>query len=515
MSHSNSGAAQVRGKLRKSIEQIEQEAHNHGLTRSLSAFQLIMLGIGSTIGAGIYVMTGTAAAEYAGPAILLSFVVAGLSCLFTALSYGELSSTMPVAGSAYSYAYVSMGEVAAWATGWLLLLEYGISCAGVASGFSGYATSLLHDFGVYVPAALSSSTIQSTIGAHGTTIAFGARFDMVGAFSVLLVTACLIIGVQESARINAVIVVIKIGVLFLFVACGVMALHPANWTPFIPPSQGGFRFGVAGIFRAASVIFFAYVGFEAVSTASSEARNPRRDVPIGIIGALVVCTAIYLCVATVLIGVVPYSKLDVADPIAIAVDAMGQPWLALIVKVGAVIGLCSVLLGLLYGQTRIFFTMARDGLLPDAFCRLHKRWNTPWIGTILLGVLVAAATATLPIDIVSDLVSLGTASAFGVVCFTVIWQRNTRPQMERPFSVPLGGVTIGKIWIGVVPALGIFFCFLMAAPLFIDMVRALIVGNPVPMILLGSYAVLGVVCYIFYGKRHSRMGRLYQDQTAL
>ncbi|MBS4073726.1 amino acid permease [Ameyamaea chiangmaiensis] len=495
--------------LRKTIEQIEHETESHGLTRSLSAFQLTMLGIGSTIGAGIYVMTGTAAAEYAGPAILLSFLVAGLACLFTALSYGELASTMPVAGSAYSYAYVSLGETFAWAVGWLLLLEYGISCAGVASGFSGYATSLLHDLGVQVPAFLASSTLHSTVTADAVQIAAGPRLDLVGATAVCVVTGCLILGAQETARINAAIVVIKIGVLLLFVVFGLGAMHRANWTPFIPPHQGGFRFGVPGIFRAASVIFFAYVGFEAVSTASSEARNPRRDVPIGIVCALVVCTLVYLLVASVLIGVVSYTRLDVADPIAIAVDAIGQPWLAILIKLGAVIGLCSVLLGLLYGQTRIFFTMARDGLLPPAFCRLHPRWNTPWVGTILLGVLVAVATAVLPIDIISDLVSLGTASAFGIVCFTVIWQRNARPDMHRPFSVPGGGVRIGSLWIGIVPTLGIAFCVIMGAPLFVDMARALLLGNPVPMILLGGYTVTGIGCYLLYGRRHSALRRTH------
>ncbi|CAP55732.1 APC family permease [Gluconacetobacter diazotrophicus] len=494
-------------RLRKSIQQIESESQNHGLRRTLGPVQLMMLGIGSTIGAGIYVMTGTAAATYAGPAILLSFLVAGLACLFTAFSYGELASTMPVSGSAYSYAYVSMGEGVAWAVGWLLLLEYGISCAGVAAGFSGYATSLLHDLGVHVPSFLCTTLVQTVPTPHGASLLVAPRMGLVGAVSVLVVTGLLVLGVEESARINTLIVFVKVGVLMLFMAFGIRYVHLSNLNPFIPPRENGFHYGVPGIFRAASVIFFAYVGFETVSTASAEARNPRRDVPLGIIGSLLICTLVYICVATVLIGVVPFRQLGVADPLAIAVDAIGQPWLAIMIKVGAVVGLCSVILGLLYGQTRIFFTIARDGLLPPIFCRLHPTFRTPWVGTIVLGVLVAVATATLPIDIISDLVSLGTATAFGIVCFTVIWQRNARPDLHRPFSVPLGGVKVGGVWIGVAPALGILFCLIMAGPLFVDMIRALTNGDPLPAILLGSYIVLGVLSYAFYGHSHSRLGR--------
>lgn len=492
--------------LRKSLEQIEAETHTHGLKRSLGALNLTMLGIGSTIGAGIYVMTGTAAANYAGPAILLSFVVACLACVFTALSYGELASTMPVSGSAYTYAYASMGELAAWVVGWLLLLEYGISCAGVASGFSGYATSLLHDLGVDVPAWYSTPLVQTLPGPHGTTLLdIGHGTNLVGAFASVVVTILLVIGVQESATVNSVIVVLKVSVLLVFVVLGISAIHPANWTPFIPPSEGGFRYGVPGIFRAASVIFFAYVGFEAVSTASAEARNPRRDVPIGIITSLAICTVVYLCVAAVMTGVVPFRRLGVADPLAIAVDAMGQPWLALFVKIGAVTGLLSVMLVLQYGQSRIFFTIARDGLLPRVFCVLHPRFRTPWLGTILLGFGVAAATALLPIDIIGDLVSLGTTTAFGIVCFTVIWQRNACPGLRPPFPVPLGGIRVRGIWIGTVPMLGIFFALVMAVPLVMDITDALLNHDPIPALLLLAYVVIGALCYGFYGYRHSRL----------
>lgn len=492
---------------RKSIADIETEIASHGLKKTLGPLNLTMLGVGSTIGAGIYVMTGSAAAHYAGPAVLLSFLLAGLACAFTALSYGELASIMPVSGSAYTYAYVAVGEVFAWITGWLLLLEYGISTAAVAAGFSGYATSLLHDFGFNVPALLHTPLIQTVQSGASTSLLWSGGLDLVAAFASLLVTGILVLGVSESATVNSVIVVIKVSVLIVFVAFGISSVHPANWKPFIPPNTGGFHFGIPGVFRAASVIFFAYVGFEAVSCAAAEARNPKRDVPIGILSSLAICTVTYIIVAAVLIGIVPYQKLGVPDPLAIAVDAMHQPWLAMLIKIGAVTGLCSVMLVLLYGQSRIFYTMSRDGLLPRIFHTLHPRFRTPWLGTIIVGCGTATAAATLPIDIISDLVSLGTTVAFGIVSFTVIWQRNARPDLVAPFRVPLGGIRIRGFWIGTAPALGILFCFIMAAPLLIDLFTALFTGNPVPALLLLAYAAIGALMYIFYGMRHSRLSR--------
>jgi len=498
--------------LRKTTADVEAEINTHGLKRTLGPMHLMMLGVGATIGAGIYVMTGTAAADYAGPAVLLSFLVAGLACAFTALSYGELASVMPVSGSAYTYAYVAVGEVFAWTTGWLLLLEYGISTAAVASGFSGYATSLLGDFGLHIPGWMHTPMIQTTAG--GTGLVWTGGLDLVATLASILATIVLVIGVSESATVNSVIVVIKVSVLVLFTVLGVSAINPANWHPFIPPSQGNFHFGVPGIFRAASVIFFAYVGFESVSCAAAEARNPKRDVPIGIIGALGICTVTYICVAAVLTGIVPYGKLGVPDPLAIAVDAMGRPWLAILIKLGAVTGICSVMLVLLYGQSRIFFTMSRDGLLPEIFHRLHPRFRTPWLGTIAIGLATATAAATLPIDIISDLVSLGTAVAFGIVSFTVIWQRNAHPEIVPPFPVPLGGLRIRGVWVGIVPSLGILFCLIMAAPLLLGMASALFGGNPVPALLLLAYAVLGVVTYLAYGLRHSTLARTVAGQPA-
>ena len=493
--------------LRKPIAHVEAEIAAHGLKRTLGPVNLIMLGVGTTIGAGIYVMTGTAAANYAGPAVLLSFLLAGLACAFTALSYGELASVMPVSGSAYTYAYVAVGEVFAWITGWLLLLEYGISIAAVAAGFSGYATSLLHDFGITVPPLLHTPLIHTVQTASSTGLVWSGGLDLVAAAASLLVTAILVIGVTESATVNSVIVVIKVSVLVVFVAFGIRAIHPSNWAPFIPANTGGMHFGVPGIFRAASVIFFAYVGFESVSCAAAEARNPKRDIPIGIIGSLAICTVVYILVAAVLTGIVPYRQLGVADPLAIAVAAMHTPWLAMMINIGAVTGLCSVMMGLLYGQSRIFYTMSRDGLLPRLFQDLHPRFRTPWLGTIVVGAGTAIAAATLPIDIISDLVSLGTTVAFGIVSFTVIYLRNTRPDQVAPFRVPLGGVRIRGLWIGTAPGLGILFCVIMAAPLLIDLTTALFTGNPVPALLLLGYAILGVVAYLAYGRHHSTLGR--------
>ncbi|WP_354856427.1 amino acid permease [Acetobacter fabarum] len=500
--------------LRKSLARIELENGQQRLKKTLGPLQLTMLGVGSTIGAGIYVMTGTAAANYAGPSILLSFIIAGIACLFTALSYAELASVMPVSGSAYTYAYVSMGEGWAWGVGWLLLMEYGISCAGVAAGFSGYAASLLEDLGVHVPPALHTTTLEVVSLGLNRHIAGHWQCDLLGALSIAIVTGLLVVGVRESFKINSLIVVLKVGVLAVFVALGVWQMHPAYWTPFIPAYQGGFRYGVPGIFRAASVIFFAYVGFEAVSTAAAEAKNPRRDVPVGIVLSLVVCTAVYMVVAAVLIGVVPWQTLDVADPLAIAVNAMHQPWLALFVKIGAVVGLCSVLMGLLYAQSRIFFAMAEDGLLFSVFARLHTRYHTPWLGSIMLGSVVALATAVLPIDIIGDLVSLGTATAFGIVCFTVIWMRNTAPDYKRAFVVPFGGFVLRGVWVGYVPLLGMVFCGFMVAPLCWEMVLSLMGGDPVPALLLAVYALCGWGCYRFYGRRHSRLAQEHRATMA-
>jgi APA family basic amino acid/polyamine antiporter len=545
--------------IRKSVDQIQREASTHHLKRSLGPFHLVLLGIGCIIGAGIYVMTGNAAANFAGPGVMLSFIIAGLACTFAGLCYAELASTMPVAGSAYTYSYATLGEVLAWTMGWLLVLEYGVAAATVAVGWSGYVTSFLRDFGVVIPPQFTSSMVQSMAAAGQLNFDVTGNFNLLATGGILAVTAVLVIGVSESATVNNVIVFIKVGVLLAFVVLGISFINIENWSPLIPANEGGFTYGVQGVFRAASVIFFAYVGFEAVSTAAAEARNPQRDVPIGILGSLFVCTLIYIMVAAVLTGVVSYRELGVPEPIALAVDRMGMPAFSFLIKVGAIAGLSSVMLILTYGQSRVFFAMARDGLLPRAFCRVHPKFRTPWVGTIILGILISIASSLLPIAILGDLVSLGTATAFGIVCLAVMVLRSSRPELKRPFKVPLGGVRVAKpimivfavvlafvaltifrlllqsqwtgyaavvillaagawlagawktrtekVWIGIVPMLGILFALIMVTPLLEDIVTKAINNDRIPAYILGTYLLVGVLVYLLYGYRNSRLAQ--------
>lgn len=490
---------------RKSIDQLRSDAQSHALKRVLGRANLVLLGIGCIIGAGIYVLTGHAAANFAGSAVMLSFVFAGLACTFAGLCYAELSSTLPVAGSAYTYSYATLGEPFAWTTGWLMVLELGIAVALVAVGFSGYVASFLHDFGIVVPAELVTPFVSAVTTPEGSSFTAGHGFNLVAALGVLAITAVLIFGVSGSAVINGVIVIVKIAVLLAFIAIGAWWIDPANWTPFIPANEGGFAYGWPGVFRAASVIFFAYVGFETVATAAAEARNPQRDLPAGILGSLFVCTLIYIAVAAVLTGVVPFEQLGVPDPIAVAVNAMGMPWFASIVKIGAIAGLASVMLSATYGQTRVFYTMSRDGLLPPLFSTVHPKFCTPHIGTAVLGAAIALAAGLLPINILADLVSLGTAMAFGIVCISVMWLRSVHPQLERPFRVPLGGVWIRGVWIGVVPVLGIAFCLVMIVPLIGDITGKAVSGDPLPALLLLGYVGIGAAIYLLYGRRYSRL----------
>lgn len=491
--------------LRKSIEQIQFESDSQLLKRSLSRYNLLFLGIGCIIGAGIYVMTGTAAANYAGPAVILSFVLAFFACVFAGLCYAELASAMPVAGSAYTYSYVSLGELAAWGTGWLLILEYGVAASTVAVGWSSNVVSLLADFGLNPSPNWTRSFLQALRGADGaTSFASNNSLNLLAAGGIVAISVLLVVGISESARVNNVIVAIKVGVLLLFVGVGAWFLlgHPAqaadNWTPFVPPNEGGFKYGIAGIFRAASVIFFAYLGFEAVSTAGAEARDPQRDLPFGILGSLVVCTILYMLVAAVLTGLVNYRQLGVAAPIALAVDRIGMGWFSVLIKVGAVAGLTSVMLILTYGQTRVFYAMARDGLLPRLFCTLHPKFKTPWIGTLALGASIAVIAAVLPIEILGDLVSLGTASAFLIVCVNVLWLRKTRPDLHRPFKAPGGNLT---------PCLGIVFSLVMIAPFLLDIATKATRGDPIPAFLLGGYVLVGALIYAVYGYRNSHLAR--------
>ena len=494
--------------LKKSIEQVQHESNTHRLKRTLGAWNLVLLGIGCIIGAGIYVMTGNAAANFAGPAVMLSFIVAFFACIFAGLCYAELASTMPVAGSAYTYSYTTLGEVFAWVMGWLLVLEYGVAASTVAAGWSGNVVSLLHNFGMEIPPMLTTSFIQAVPIEGGMTFIQSGGANILGAIGILAVTGLLVLGMSESASVNNVIVAIKVGVLLAFILMGIGFINVENWVPFIPENEGGFKYGLPGIFRAASVIFFAYVGFEAVSTAAAEAKNPQKDIPVGILGSLLVCTIIYMLVAAVLTGVVPFRELGVAAPIALAVDRMGVGWFSILIKVGAVAGLTSVMLILTYGQSRVFYAMAKDGLLPRVFSTLHPKFRTPWIGTIILGILIAVAAAALPIEILGDLVSLGTATAFLIVCVSVMHLRKARPDLVRPFTAPFGIVT---------PLLGIFFALVMIAPLMLDIYAKAMAGDLIPATLLGGYLGIGALIYIFYGFWNSRLGKglpQHEDDSA-
>lgn len=474
--------------VKKSIASIRSESEKCELKRSLSAANLVSLGIGCIIGAGIFVMTGQAAAEYAGPAIIISFILAGLCCAFAGLCYAELASMLPVSGSAYSYAYASVGEILAWCMGLLLLLEYGVAASTVAVGWSGYVVSFLGNFGITIPTELTTPTLEFNKETH--ELMFTGGFNLPALLGVGAMAALLVTGVKESANINNIIVFIKLAVVILFIAIGAFYINVENWHPFIPAETPSGNYGWNGILRGAGIVFFAYVGFEAVSTAAQEAKNPQRDVPIGILGSLAVCTVLYMAVAAVLTGIVNYSTLNVADPIAKAVDAIGLPWFSFIVKIGAIAGLTSVMMVLMYGQTRIFYTMSKDGLMPSIFSKVHSKFQTPWINTIIVGTVIGIIAATTPINILGDLVSLGTLTAFAIICFTVLYLRKAEPDLPRPFKVPFSPFF---------PVLGILFCgYLMYG----------LLSNPITVKFYIVYLLVGVVIYFTYSQRHSKLQKL-------
>jgi APA family basic amino acid/polyamine antiporter len=457
---------------------VASEIHLH---RALGPFSLIMIGIGCIIGAGIFVYAGTAAAEHAGPAVSLSFIIAAVGCFFSGLCYAEFASMIPESGSSYTYAYATMGRFMAWFIGWNMVLEYLVSASGVAAGWSGYFVSLLQDFGLSFPAIFANAPIAGH-GIHDLHLT-GALINVPAVLLILFLTTLLVVGVRESARFNGVMVLIKVGVVLLVILFGLPYVKAANLHPFIPPEHNG-EFGIVGILKASGIAFFAFIGFEAVSVAAQEAKNPKRDLPIGILGSLFVCTVLYMLMAVVLTGITDWRTLDVANPVSFAVSKiLALRWLVVPIDIGALVGLASVVFVSLYGQTRVFYSMARDGFLPPSFSEIHRRFHTPHRGTIIIGVFAAVLAALFPFDVLADLVSIGTLLAFVAVCVGIMILRVTAPKARRSFKTPL-------VWL-TAPA-GIGVCGLMM--LFLA---------PGTWFRLAIWTFIGVVIFFVYGVHHA------------
>jgi APA family basic amino acid/polyamine antiporter len=483
---------------RRSVADLQAEAlTDKSLKRALGPVNLTALGIGAIIGAGIFTLTGHAAAECAGPAIVLSFVLAGLACAFAGLCYAEFAAMIPISGSAYTYGYATLGEFVAWIIGWDLILEYLFAASAVAVSWSGYVVSFLKELGIVIPSAFTSAPYDHHVSADAGWnmwrlftegwVSTGAVLNVPAMLIVGFITFLLVLGIKESANFNNVIVAVKLTVLLTFIAVGVAYINRNNWHPFIPPSLGPGKFGWDGVVRGAGVIFFAYIGFDAVSTAAQEAKNPQRDMPIGMLVSLCICTVLYIVVSLVLTGVVNYTQLNDPAPIAVAINALGPKlaWLRVVIKIGAIAGLSSVILVMLLGQPRIFYTMSKDGLLPPVFSTVHPKFRTPWIAQILTGAIAMLIAGLFPIGLLGELVSIGTLLAFAIVCAGVFVLRFTDPEIHRPFRTP-------AFWL--VAPMGILSCGYLMYKLPPDTWARLIV-----------WMAIGLVIYFTYGCRHSKL----------
>jgi APA family basic amino acid/polyamine antiporter len=472
----------------RSVEAITRDLQNApALKRVLTARSLTAIGLGSTIGTGIFVLTGVVAAQHSGPALTLAFLIAAFCCALAALCYAEFAAMIPVSGSAYTYTYATLGEALAWLIGWNLMLEYLMSASAVAVGWSGYVVNVLEGWGVQLPAALINAPFGK--GEDGALGATGAIVNLPAVLIVLVLGAICYLGVRESSAANTAMVVVKVAVIVLFIGVGLAFVDTANWTPYIPPNTGTFgEFGWSGVFQGAVIIFFSYIGFDTACTTARETRNPQRDVPLGVLAGLGISTILYVAMAAVMTGMVPYTALGVAAPVAAALDAHPEiAWLGGLVKLGAIVGMTSVILMSLLGQPRVFLAMSEDGLLPPAMRKVHPKYRTPHIATLFTVIPAAAIAGLFPLDVLGELISIGILLAFGVVCIGVLILRGTRPDAPRPFRVPLAPLTC---------SLGAFVCFGLTYFLPGDTWWR-----------LGIWTALGVLIYAAYGYRHSKLGK--------